>query len=169
MGTAKVNLYYLYTATRLNILDYRIYEKHLSNRHKTTNLGDREKGSLYYLVSLLLDNSVSIDKLDNFNYSYIIPHIGKEFDLLKLDNDQILNIELKSENVGLNRIKEQLVCNYKYLKYLSKESHLFTFVSDTNTFFKLDENQNLVNVGKEEVIEVLSKFSDEYIDIDSLN
>ena len=169
MGFNRVNLYYLYTAAKLNITDYRIYEKILSNRKNISNLGDREKGSLYYLVKLLLDAGCGLDKLDNFYYSYIIPHIGKEFDLLKIDNEKILNIELKSENVGLNRIKEQLVCNYKYLKYLSKESHLFTFVSDEKIFYKLDKNQNLIQVKNEDVIKVINSFSDiGYLDIDNL-
>ena len=56
MSYKHVNLYYLYTAKVLNIKDYRIYEKILSNRNKTTNLGDREKGSLYYFVEELLNN-----------------------------------------------------------------------------------------------------------------
>ena len=38
---------------------------------------------------------IEISKLDNFYYSYTIPHIGKEFDLLKIDKSCILNIELK--------------------------------------------------------------------------
>ena len=165
---SSVNLYYLYTASRLNITEYRIYEKILSNRSEVTNLGDREKGSLYYLVDLLLENGCNIDKLDGYYYSYTIQHIGKEFDLLKIDDDKILNIELKSENVGLERIKAQLLCNYKYLKYLSKKMYLYTFVSDSKTFYKLDENFNLINVRKEEVIDVIKLFNNSYLKIDNL-
>ena len=130
MSYQPVNLYYLYTASKVNITDYRNYEKLLSNRSKVTNLGEREKGSLYFLVELLL-KECSIKKLEHFYYSYTIPHIGKEFDLLKISNECILNIELKSENVGLDRIKKQLLRNYNYLKYLSKRMNLFTFVSDS--------------------------------------
>ena len=60
---------------------------------KPTNLGEREKGSLFYLVDLLLQKNIKFEMLDNFYYSYTIPHIGKEFDLLKIDDEIILNIE----------------------------------------------------------------------------
>ena len=156
MSYERVNLYYLYTAAKVNIKDYRVYEKILSNRLKVTNLGEREKESLYYLVDLFLNKKCSIEKLDNFYYSYTIPHIGKEFDLLKLDEEKILNIELKSENVGLDRIKMQLLRNYNYLKYLLKPMHLFTFVSDSKTFYKLNDNLELVMVDVDEVLDVVN-------------
>ena len=69
MSYQPVNLYYLYTASKVSIVDYRNYEKLLSSRAKKTNLGEREKGSLYYLVDLLL-KKCSIDKLNDFYYSY---------------------------------------------------------------------------------------------------
>ena len=158
MNYRYVNLYYLYTASKVSILDYRNYEKLLSNRTKVTNLGEREKGSLYYLVEELL-SKCSIEKLDNFYYSYTIPHIGKEFDLLKIDGNYILNIELKSQNVGLDRIKAQLLRNYNYLKYLSKEMYLFTFVSDSKTFYKLNDKLNLIEVGLDDVVNIIKLFS----------
>lgn len=165
----RVNLYYLYTASNLNIKDYRAYEKVLSNRNKITSLGEREKGSLYYLVEELIKVNSPIDKLDNFYYSYTIPHIGKEFDLLKIDSEKILNIELKSENIGLDRIKAQLVRNYNYLKYLSKKMYLFTFVSDSKTFYKLNYEEELVEVNINEVVSILTTFTDDsYPDIDKL-
>ena len=169
MSYQSVNLYYLYTASSVNIKDFRIYEKILSNRLKSTSLGEREKGSLYYLVDLLLQNGCEISALDNYYYSYTIPHIGKEFDLLKIDEEKILNIELKSENVGLDRIKTQLIRNYNYLKYLSKEMYLFTFVSDSKTFYKLDCDQQLKIVGVEEVLIAVNSFVNRsYPDIDKL-
>ena len=169
MSYKYVNLYYLYTAASVSIKDYRIYEKILSNRLKPTSLGEREKGSLFHLVDVLLENDCSINKLDNFYYSYTIPHIGKEFDLLKIDNKKILNIELKSENVGLDRIKTQLVRNYNYLKYLSMEMYLFTFVSDSKTFYKLNNSLELIPTDIEEVLGVVNSFDGNiYPDIDKL-
>ena len=168
MSHKSVNLYYLYTASKVGITSYRIYDKVLSKRDKVVNIGDREKGSLYSLVYLLLKEEINIDKLNNFYYSYTIPHIGKEFDILKISNDKVLNIELKSQNVGLERIKEQLLCNYKYLKYLSKEMYLFTFVSDEKVFYKLDDGFNLKVVNLKEVIQVINSFSNDYLEIDKL-
>lgn len=164
-----VNLYYLYTASKVNIKEFRSYEKILSNRSKITSLGDREKGSIYHLVDYLLANGCMFEKLNNFYYSYTIPHIGKEFDLLKISDDKILNIELKSENVGLDRIKIQLLRNYNYLKYLSKQMYLFTFISNTKEFYKLDENFNLIKTTVLEVLSVINSYNDDtYLDIDKL-
>ena len=169
MSYKYVNLYYLYTAKVLNIKDYRIYERILSNRNDLTNLGEREKGSLYYLVEQLLENGCQLDKLDNFYYSYTIPHIGKEFDLLKIDDSKILNIELKSENVGFDRIKTQLERNYNYLKYLSKKMYLYTFISDSKKFYKLDEKHNLVSIDINEILQTINLFNEGiYPDIDKL-
>lgn len=163
-----VNLYHLYTSAKVKISEYRNYEKILSNRTKITNLGEREKGSLYYLVSHLLSNNCEIEKLDNFYYSYTIPHIGKEFDLLKLDDKTILNIELKSQNVGLERIKSQLLNNQKYLKYLNKKMYLFTFVSDIKEFYFLNDLDELVKCSGNKVIDVLNLFSKDELNIDEL-
>lgn len=169
MSYNRVNLYHLYTASKLNIKEYRAYEKILSNRYKTSNLGEREKSSVYTLVKELLRVNTPIKFLDNFYYSYTIPHIGKEFDLLKIDNEKILNIELKSENVGLDRIKAQLLRNYHYLKYLSKEMNLFTFISDSKKIYKLNYEQELEECNINDVILELEKFiDDKYPEINSL-
>lgn len=169
MSYNRVNLYHLYTASKVNIREYRAYEKILSNRNKISSLGDREKDSLYYLVEELLNANTLINVLNDFYYSYTIPHIGKEFDLLKIDSEKVLNIELKSENVGLDKIKAQLIRNYNYLKYLSKKLYLFTFVSDSKKFYKLNYEEELVESNINEVISVLTTFTDDiYPDIDKL-
>lgn len=163
-----VNLYHLYTSAKIRIAEYRSYDKILSNRLKISNLGEREKGSLYYLVDHLLKKNCNIAKLENFYYSYIIPHIGKEFDLLKLDSKAILNIELKSQHVGLDRIKAQLLNNKKYLKYLNKEMYLFTFISDIKEFYCLNEDDELVLCDVSKVLDIMNLFNEEELDIDKL-
>lgn len=49
-----------------------------------------------------------------FNFS--IPRISKEFDCLWIGDNTIVNIELKSRNVGEDKIKKQLVQNKYYLR-----------------------------------------------------
>ena len=163
-----LNLYNLYTTAKLKIKDYCSYEKVLSKRHKIANLGEREKLSLYHLVDFLIENNCEILKMDNFYYSYVIPHIGKEFDLLKIDTNYILNIELKSQNVGLERIKTQLLTNYKYLKYLSKKMYLFTFVSDVREFYFLNDSLELEKCSVSNVLNAINLFGNEKIEIDKL-
>lgn len=169
MSLKSVNLYSLYTSSKLKISDFREYEKILSKRDKVNSIGEREKGSLYYLVEDLIKNGCQVNGLENFYYSYTIPHIGKEFDLLKIGEEVVLNIELKSENVGLDRIKAQLLCNFKYLKYLSKKMYLFTFVSDIKKYYCLNEDLELVECDVKEVLNVINLFSsNDSLEIDEL-
>ena len=51
-----------------------------------------------------------------FAYSFRIPQISSEFDLLKVASDAALNIELKAQSVGENRIERQLRRGYDYVR-----------------------------------------------------
>ena len=102
----------LYTLTRIEDNDrFAEYEYIMSERKDFQRTRIREKESLVQLVTKLMKSGVQIEDLDNFFYSYTIAHISKEFDLLKVSSNmkRILNIELKSEDVGEERIKQQLV------------------------------------------------------------
>ena len=70
MGLKSVNLYSLYTSSKLKISDFREYEKILSKRDKVNSIGEREKGSLYYLVEDLIKNGCQVNGLENFYSSY---------------------------------------------------------------------------------------------------
>ena len=63
-------------------------------------------------VGELIENDAQLTHLDNFFYDFSIPHISKEFDLLKIyEDDCIVNIELKSREVEEEKIKKQLEKN----------------------------------------------------------
>ena len=49
-----------------------------------------------------------------FFYSFQIPRLGKEFDLLQIKEEQILNLELKSGQVSDEAIRKQLIQNRYY-------------------------------------------------------
>lgn len=59
--------------------------------------------SIEHLLRFL--QSVDEKLCDGFIYGYTIPQLNKEFDLLKISDDLCLNIELKSTNVGIDKIK----------------------------------------------------------------
>ncbi|EKO4622878.1 hypothetical protein V6I23_000600, partial [Campylobacter coli] len=61
------------------------------------------------------------DIFENYYISYKLPHIEKEFDLLKIGEDTIINIELKSEYIEENKILLQLKRNHYYLSMLNKK------------------------------------------------
>ena len=114
----------LYTLTRIrNTPDFTAFEKHLSRRKYKLQEREREIESLNILIDMLLEEGASSFSLDSFYYSYVIPQLGKEFDLLKFTDSMIINIELKSEDVGEERSLKQLRNNRHYLKHIG--CHLY--------------------------------------------
>lgn len=63
------------------------------------------KEEIKTLVDLLRNMETEIKYFENLFTSFTIEQIGKEFDLIKIDMDTlVLNIELKSEDVGVEAI-----------------------------------------------------------------
>ena len=58
--------------------------------------------------------------VENFIYSYEIDHLNKEFDLIRIFENSVVNIEIKSENVSNEKIIKQLKRNKHYLSLLQK-------------------------------------------------
>jgi len=106
--------------------------------------------------------------MDCFYVGYSIPQISKQFDLLRFGEKYHINIELKSTSTP-EKIIKQLRNNYYHLSFLDKEIFCFTFVTDENKVYKLNENNELLEVNFEEIFKILlhQKFS-KVISIDSL-
>lgn len=100
-----------------------------------------------------------ISCLDGFFFSYVIEHIGKEFDLLKIarDGSCILNIELKSEMIGEERIGRQLEQNRYYLSHIARTIWSFTYVMEEDRLYQMNEKGHLRVCGMEELAAVLMK------------
>ena len=94
-----------------------LYEKSLSHREKELSIRSEEIQQIKSLVNSLINCDIDKEKLNKWFYSFTIPQISKEFDLLKIGkNRQIVNIELKSQDVSMEKIEEQLIKNrYYYL------------------------------------------------------
>jgi len=96
----------------------------------------------------------NIEIFDKFFIGFKIPQIGKEFDLLRFDNDSIINIELKTENTK-EKIKEQLEKNKYYLNFLNKHLLCFTYILSENKFYEIGKNNSLNEVSTREVVSKL--------------
>lgn len=74
----------LYIFTRCEkTSDYASFEKHLSRREVSlSQIKEEEISSIKMLTTLLIQNNISMLELDNWFYSFTIPQISKEFDLL---------------------------------------------------------------------------------------
>lgn len=120
-------------------------------------------------VKCLLDNIyLPAGKADGFIFGYIVPQLNKEFDLLKITDSVCLNIELKSCEVSVEKIKRQLRQNTHYLKLLNKRTLLsFLFVSSTMSVFTLDEQDEVVEATLQDVRNaIISSGNIETVDLD---
>ena len=148
---------------------FNIIKNHSSNERGKSKIKMHEILSLSRFVDGLIEHGIPINMMDGFFYGYEIMQIGKEFDLLKLSNNQCLNIELKSQKVSERQILNQLIRNHYYLKHLGKEILSYTVVTDTLTCYKLCQNLQLQKVDFNELAKVINSISfDKTIEIDKL-
>ena len=150
------NLYILTRNKQKNLLTQ--YENVLSGREEVHKVKEHEFHSLTSFVDVLFENKVTIADLDGFYFSYSIKYIGKEFDLLKIcKNKKVLNIELKSESISLEKIEKQLLQNRYYLSLISSQIYSFTFVEETKKIYRLDE-KGFYRCSVWELIRILKEF-----------
>ena len=136
------------------------YYRTLANVHNDSKLKKCEIDTLKQFVGELIENYVQLTHLDNFFYDFSIPHISKEFDLLKIyEDDCIVNIELKSREVEEEKIKKQLEKNRYYLSHLEKKIISFTYVKigDTGIVYTYDDNSGLIQVQISDIISAIGR------------
>ncbi len=119
-----VNLYIL--TRNVNKETKALYEKTLSDREEIIKVREEEYALISEIVDRLIQLTDSQNVFENWYYSFTIPHIGKEFDLLKIGRNHIVNVELKSREVEEDKILRQLTQNRGYLKHLGRTIYSFT-------------------------------------------
>ncbi|WP_436962373.1 DNA/RNA helicase domain-containing protein [Staphylococcus shinii] len=130
-----------------------------------------EVADMYELQNCL---DLNYSEAEGFFISYNVPHIGHEIDMLKINDEHILNIELKRElnkDDGLKKLHKQQKYNYFYLKTLNKKVIIITFVSESKEFYYYDQgNQKSIKVERNFVKEMVQAFSikNHLLDIDHL-
>lgn len=143
-----VNLYILTREIDNNVLP--LYEKCISSLETEPIIHDGELSVIRDLVDEMLKIGVSTACLDDWFYSFSIPQISKEFDLLKIsDNKNVINIEIKGQEVDEKRITKQLIQNRYYLKNVAETVFSFTYMR-TN-----DGNAKLYKLNGE-ILEIVS-------------
>ncbi len=122
---------------------FNIMEKHEAGDHDNHRIRIHEIDSLRILTDALAERGISVKDTDGFYFGFVIPFIGKEFDLLKVTGRYCLNIELKSQDVSEEQILAQLLKNRHYLTLLGRELMLFTVVTDTLKCYRLSDDDEL--------------------------
>ncbi len=150
----------IYTYSRIQKDMATEFENILSKRSKKLKVKPQEFYAIRSLVNMLLGIGVEIKDFENFFLSFTIEQIGKEFDLIKLDKDNlVLNIELKSEEVGVEAIQNQLEKNRYYLKHLAPDVRLYTFVETGKELYKYT-SKGLQLVGVEDLKDTMQLFQE---------
>ena len=159
----------IYTITRnQNLSSLSKLERQLSDREHFLKIREWELESMKSLVRRLeahMDNVYSL----RFFYSYQIPRLGKEFDLLQIKEDQIINIELKSGVVSDEAIRKQLMQNRYYLSVLGCTIQSYTYISSQDRLVRLTNHDHIVDADWKDLCRALQKEGDDYRgDIDDL-
>lgn len=100
-------------------------------------------GQLFFLDSH--DHKRVVDNVGVCYFGFIIPRISKEFDCLWIGDKTIVNVELKSQDVGIDRITKQLSQNRYYLRHLGRDILSYTYDSSNGLCYSLDSNENVVS------------------------
>ena len=106
------------------------FERSLSKRPEPLKIRDEEMELIADLIEeffALGDPREQTALLEDWFYSFTIPQIGKEFDLLRIDKKNgIVNIELKSQEVSEDKVEKQLLQNRYYLSSVNTNIYSFT-------------------------------------------
>ncbi len=131
----------------LNKYDFSAFKKYYGLKSKEHEICCIEE----LLAKLAL---YDVPMYENFYLSYQIPHIGKEFDLLRFGDNHLINIELKT-NAPKKAIWQQLKNNKYYLNYLNSKKYYFCYVAKANRLYQLNENNQLINAKDDYLIQLL--------------
>ena len=152
----------IYTITRNQNTEYlQKLERQLSGRDVFLKIREWELDSMKALVSELERHMQAVYAL-RFFYSFQIPRLGKEFDLLQIKEEQILNLELKSGQVSDEAIRKQLIQNRYYLAALGKPIRSYTYISSQNRLVRLTNHDRIVEADWEPLCRDLQQESADY-------
>lgn len=157
----------IYTLTRNQNIGYLPkLERQLSGREEFLKFRSWELDSMKALVCQL-EKHMSVEIMSEvcslrFFYSFQIPRLGKEFDLLQIKDSQIVNIELKSGVVSDEAIRKQLMQNRYYLSALGKSIQSYTYISSQNRLVRLTNHDHIKEVDWERLCMDLQKDGRDY-------
>ena len=141
----------IYTLTRnQNISCVQKLERQMSGRGYFLKMREWELDSMKAFVRELETHMDEVYALWFF-YSFQIPRLGKEFDLLQIREDQIVNVELKSGAVSDEALRKQLIQNRYYLAVQGKTIRSYTYISSQNRLVRLTNHDRIVDADWEQL------------------
>ena len=152
----------IYAITRnQNIECLQKLERQLSGRTYFLKMREWELESMKALVRELEVHMQDVHAL-RFFYSFQVPRLGKEFDLLQIKDDQIVNIELKSGKVSDEAVRKQLLHNRYYLSVQGKMIQSYTYISSQERLVRLNNHDHIVEADWDQLCLALQRQSKDY-------
>ena len=152
----------IYTITRnQNIECLQKLERQLSGRTYFLKMREWELESMKALVRELEVHMQDVHAL-RFFYSFQVPRLGKEFDLLQIKDDKIVNIELKSGKVSDEAVRKQLLQNRYYLSVQGKMIQSYTYISSQERLVRLNNHDHIVEADWDQLCLALQRQSKDY-------
>ena len=134
-------------------------ERQLSGRDSLLKIKTWETDGLRLFceeLSKVMDNAFETE----FYYSFVMPKLGKEFDLIRINDEYIINVELKSGNVSDEAIIRQLKQNRYYLATTGLPVFYFTFISSMGRLVRLSNTGRLVDTDFTELAGLIDRQED---------
>lgn len=156
-----INLLSLLSAR--NDLDETNFIKYIEQFGMYSRIRMSELDDLETFVNSVIRPTHNYDLVNHYFVGFMINRIGKEFDLLRIGENSVVNIELKRES-NEEKITRQLVQNDYYLKFLNKDMYHFTFISSTRRLYKLVDSTYIVEAEYYELIDKLKEQKTREID-----
>ncbi|MCR4650143.1 MAG: ATP-binding protein [Lachnospiraceae bacterium] len=113
----------------------------------------------------LADHMMSIlgrAELFDYYYSFTIPKLGKEFDLLRIGAESVINIELKSGTVSVEQIARQLELNRYYLAFLGRTVRSYTYLSEDDRLVRMTNKGRVIDAEWDELAQDIASQQDIY-------
>ena len=152
----------IYAITRnQNIECLQKLERQLSGRTYFLKMREWELESMKALVRELEVHMQDVHAL-RFFYSFQVPRLGKEFDLLQIKDDQIVNIVLKSGIVSDEAVRKQLLQNRYYLSVQGKMIQSYTYISSQERLVRLNNHDHIVEADWDQLCLALQRQSKDY-------
>lgn len=123
--------------------------------YHSIKIKDGELEVLQHLVANIQLISTEPALYDKYFIGYSIPQISKEFDLLRIDDETIVNIELK-ENSTEEKIVNQLLRNKYYLGFLNRDTFCYAYIMKGNKLYTLDNTNSLKQIEFKQLTSVLA-------------
>ncbi len=158
-----INLYTLTRNVEPEILP--IFEKSISLREEKLRIREGEIELIRAIVANFIYCHAGKECFEDWFYSFTIPQISKEFDLLKIGKNGItVNVELKEQEIGEERIIKQLKQNRYYLSNVATTIYSYTYIQVDNAHYKVLklENDTLVETTFKDIIKGVQEVENPY-------